>query len=83
MAEDEKGKKRRKQYKRMEKILAGVWKLEGSEPFQEDTKSSTAYVLSLSSIGVKLDEGAYRLGRHGWEEFAGDVGGVYNRHISK
>ena len=78
---EEKEKKRRKQLKRMGKILARAWELD--EAFQEDPKSSPDHVLDLTSIGQKIDQKAYRLGRHGWEDFACDLGGVYNRHIHR
>lgn len=79
---EEKEKKRRKQLKRMAKVLAKAWEL--NEPvFQEDPKSTPDYVLSLTTVGEKIDAEHYRLGRHGWEEFAQDLGGVYNRHIQR
>ena len=34
----------------------------------------------MKFIGQKIDSKAYRLGRHGWEDFAKDIGGVYNFH---
>jgi len=80
-ANEEKEKKRKKQLKRMGKILARAWQLD--EAFQEDPKSSTDHVLDLTTIGHKIDQKAYRFGRHGWEDFACDLGGVYNRHIHR
>lgn len=84
-AVDEKEKKRRKQAKKMGKILATVWNLKGSEGFQEErhATSKEERVLDLATIGQKLDAKKYRLGRHGWEDFARDLGGVYNRHIQR
>jgi Fe-S cluster biosynthesis and repair protein YggX len=82
---EEKEKRRKKQAKRMGKVLARAWQLDDSEDFQDDSGSggSTA-VLCLTAIGKKIDaEGEYRLGRHGWEDFARDLGGVYNRHIQR
>jgi len=84
-AVDEKEKKRRKQQQKLGKMLAKVWNLKGSEAFQEErhATSKEGHVLDLTTIGQKIDENKYRLGRHGWEDFARDVGGVFNRHIQK
>jgi len=84
-AGDEKEKKRRKQQQKLGKMLAKVWNLKGSEAFQEErhATSKEGHVLDLTTIGQKIDENKYRLGRHGWEDFARDVGGVFNRHIQK
>jgi hypothetical protein len=38
---------------------------------------------TLAPIGRKIDEKVYRLGRHGWEDFAADLGKVYNVHIQR
>jgi len=71
----------------MQKMLAKAWEMAETESnasdFFDDPKSSTKYVLCLSSIGQKIDSDMYRLGRHGWEDFARDLGGVYNRHIKR
>lgn len=85
MSSEEKEKRRKKQLKRMGKILARVWALKGSEGFQEErhATSKEGHVLDLSTIGQKIDSNEYRLGRHGWEDFARDLGGVYNRHIHR
>ena len=82
---DEKEKKRRKQAKKMGKILSSVWTMKGSESFQEERHATSTedHVLDLTTIGQKLDAKKYRLGRHGWEDFARDLGGVYNRHIRR
>jgi hypothetical protein len=81
---DEKEVKRRKQIKKMTKILARAWELPNGEPFQECTKESTTEnVFDLASLGQNLDEGVYKFGRSGWEQFARDIGGVYNRHIER
>jgi hypothetical protein len=81
---DEKEVKRRKQVKKMTKILARAWELPDADPFQECSKKSTAEdVFDLASLGQNLDEGVYKLGRSGWEHFARDIGGVYNRHIER
>ena len=69
---EEKEKKRKKQLKKMGKIIAQIWDLDVN--FQDGPHS-------LTTIGQKIDDNAYKLGRHGWEDFARDLGGVYNRHI--
>lgn len=76
---DEKEKKRKKQYKRMGKILAAAWEWDPS--FQD--KDDDSEFMCLIDVGQKLDQKSYRLGRHGWEDFARDLGGVYNWHIKK
>jgi hypothetical protein len=81
---DGKEVKRRKQLKKMTKILAQAWDLPSAEPFQEcNTTSSEDNVFDLASIGQNLDRAIYRLGRSGWEHFARDIGGVYNRHLER
>ena len=82
---DDKEKRKRKQSKRMGKLLAKAWSIDGSEPFQEERHalSKEGHVLDLTTIGLKIDENKYRLGRHGWEDFARDLGGVYNRHVKR
>ena len=84
-AVDEKEKKRRKQANKMGKMLSKVWALKGSDAFQEEryATSKEGHVLDLTTIGQRIDENKYRLGRHGWEDFARDLGGVYNRHIQR
>lgn len=67
----EKEKKRLKALRRMGKILGKAWELPDAEHFHG----------SLGAVGEKLDKEAYRYGRHGWEDFAKDIGGVYSRHI--
>jgi hypothetical protein len=84
--EDEKEKKRKKQHKRMGKILGNVWELDDEtnyfqeRPVEYQKETDDELVLCLSDIGQKIDSKAYRLGRHGWEDFAKDLGGVYNFH---
>lgn len=81
---DEKEAKRRKQVKRMTRILAKVWELPGARVFQKSGKASSAdQVFDLSSLGRNLDDGVYKLGRTGWEKFARDIGGVYNQHMRR
>lgn len=84
-APEERERKRRKQANKLGKILSKMWALHGSEAFQEEThaKSEAGHVLDLTTLGQKIDGNRYRLGRHGWEDFARDLGGVYNRHIKK
>lgn len=74
--------RRKKQAKRMTKIIAKSWSIPGAEPFQESPRASAESIRDLSAVGQKLDAGGYHLGRHGWEMFAGDMGGIYNRHIA-
>lgn len=77
----ERERRRKKQFKRMGKILGKCWDLD--EAFQERAASDTAdeeLVLCLTDIGRRVDEQTYRLGKHGWEDFARDLGGVFNRH---
>ena len=95
--DDEREKRRKKQAKRMGKILARVWELPDSSAFQDDgtgmVKSgersddegndNNSNLCCLVAIGSKLDRDGYKVGRHGWEEFAADLGGVYNRHIAR
>lgn len=78
----EKERRRRKQFKRMGKILATVWDWDAAFQDREDSDSDdSSIVLCLTDVGQKLDKQAYRLGRHGWEDFSRDLSGVYQRHI--
>jgi hypothetical protein len=91
--DDEREKRRKKQAKRMGKILARVWELPDSSAFQDDGTGKSeessddddsgkdSNLCCLVAVGNKLDRDGYKVGRHGWEEFAADLGGVYNRHI--
>ena len=79
--DEEKEKKRKKALRRMGKIVAKAWGLAGSEPFQEVAHSKG--VLCLTAVGKKIDSAGYGYGRHGWEDFARDMGGVYNRHLRR
>lgn len=92
--DDEREKRRKKQAKRMGKILARVWELPDSSAFQDDgtvkseegsdeDNDKNSNLCCLVAIGSKLDRDGYKVGRHGWEEFAADLGGVYNRHIAR
>jgi hypothetical protein len=77
----EREKKRKKALRRMGKIVAKAWELPNAVPFHSAPKSNS--VLCLTSVGKKVDEEGYRHGRHGWEDFAKDIGGVYNRHVQR
>lgn len=80
----EKEKKRQKALRRMGKILGRAWELPQAEHFHaSNNNNNNGAILSLGSIGDKLDQEGYRYGRHGWEDFAKDIGGVYNRHIHR
>uniref|UniRef100_A0A7S4JIP1 DDT domain-containing protein n=1 Tax=Odontella aurita TaxID=265563 RepID=A0A7S4JIP1_9STRA len=81
-APSEKEVRRKKQAKKMTKIIAKSWNIPGAEPFQDSKHSSKDSIRDLSSVGQKLDAGDYHLGRQGWEMFAGEMGGIYNRHIA-
>lgn len=74
-------KKRRKMLKKMRKILLEAWNHPGSEPFQ-----SGAGDANLKNLGQSVEEEKYYIAtnhRQGWEEFARDMGIVYNYHIVK
>jgi len=76
-------KKRKKALRRMGKMVARAWEFPDAEPFQTVSSSTGSMILCLSSVGKKIDEQKYSHGRHGWEEFAQDIGGIYNRHIHR
>jgi hypothetical protein len=81
---DDKKARRKKQIKKMTKIVAKAWGYPKAEPFQESSRSSNGdAVFDLSSVGQNIDNGVYQLGRHGWEHFSRDVGGIYNHHIQR
>lgn len=93
ITDEEKEKRRKKQYKRLGKILSHVWELDDkTNYFQEYTSSellvrdydndNDTVVLCLTDIGQKIDSLKYKVGRHGWIDFAKDLGGVYNLHIN-
>ena len=77
----EREKKWKKALKRMGKIVAKAWELPNASPFH--TSHHQDSILCLTSVGKKVDEQGYRYGRHGWEDFARDIGGVYNRHLHR
>lgn len=83
MADDDKESSRRnKQQRKMTKVLAKAWNLDNASPFRQDKLSSSfSQPIDLQTIGQKLDNGGYEHGRSGWECFARDLGGVYQRHI--
>ena len=78
-------KKRKRQEKKMNKIVFQAWGLERSEPFQDASafsfKSYDGSPLDLGTMGRGIDKGAYQIGRKGWEKFASDIGGIYHRFI--
>ncbi len=79
--------KLKKQEKKMTKILSKAWSLDNAETFQEvrntGNTSSTGipHNIDLSTIGQNLENGAYPLGRKGWETFAAELGFVYNQFL--
>lgn len=88
----EREKKRKKAQKRMGKLLTKAWELSNAEPFQTyqyhaddgSSKKTKNNILCLTSLGIKVDEeGGYGYSRHGWEDFAKDIGGIYALHIKK
>jgi hypothetical protein len=88
MDDEEKEARRKRQAKKMTKIITKAWNLPHAEHFTQATSGADASSGSadgsprdLTGIGQALDAGAYHLGRHGWEKFAADLGGVYNRFI--
>ena len=92
MDDEEKEARRKRQAKKMTKIIAKAWNLPHAEHFTQvvspapapagaDNSAAPPAPLDLTGIGQALDAGAYHLGRHGWEKFAADLGGVYNRSI--
>jgi hypothetical protein len=84
--EDEREAKRKRQVKKMTKILSKSWQLDHSEPFQEVTDDQLKMMgegpFDLTGMGISLDNGTYHLGRKGWELFASHLGGIYNRFIA-
>jgi hypothetical protein len=79
--------KRKRQKKKMTKILSKAWGLDRADPFQELEDKDVMAVggsgpMDLTSIGQNLEKGVYQHGRRGWEQFACDLGGIYNRFIS-
>jgi hypothetical protein len=74
-------KKRKKALRRMGKIVAKAWDMPNAEPFQSHPHSES--ILCLTAVGKKVDEEGYGYGKHGWEDFARDIGGVYNRHVHR
>jgi hypothetical protein len=79
----EREKKRKKALRRMSKIVTKAWQLEDAEPFQTYKGKAKNCILCLAALGQKVDEEGYGYGRHGWEDFARDIGGIYNRHIQR
>ena len=84
MDDEEKKARSKRQAKKMTKIIAKAWQLPHAEHFQTARAPSglaSEALHDLTGIGQALDSSSYQLGRHGWEKFAADLGGVYNRFI--
>ena len=81
--------KSRRQQKKMIKILSKAWQIDHADPFQEVEDDQVLAVggggggpMDLTTMGQSLDKKAYPLGRKGWEQFARELGGIYNRFIA-
>lgn len=78
--------KRKKQIKKMTKVLSKAWSIDRADPFQEvqDPKQfgECDSPIDLTSMGQTLDNGTYPAGKAGWEKFSEHLGGIYNRFIS-
>lgn len=86
-ADAEREAKMKRQKKKMTKVLSKAWSIERAEPFQEVEDDQVEAVggegpLDLTTMGQSLDKKFYVLGRKGWEHFARDLGGIYNRFIA-
>ena len=86
----DKEKKRKKAHRRMGKMLTKAWELPNAEPFQtyqyhgdDNSKKAKSNILCLTSLGIKIDEQGYGYGRHGWEDFSRDIGGIYALHLKR
>ena len=60
--------------------------MDHADPFQEVEDDQVLAIggerpVDLTTMGQRLDKKSYQLGRKGWEEFAKDLGGIYNRFI--
>jgi hypothetical protein len=84
----DKEKKHKKQLKRMGRILAQAWELDNeTQYFQDDARqqpigNDNDIILCLTAVGTRIDNQYYRLGKHGWQDFCRDLGGVYARHAN-
>ena len=81
----------------MGKMLTRAWEFPNAEPFQtyqynqgekakaknNNNRNQNNNIMCLTSLGIKIDEEAYAYGRHGWEDFARDIGGIYALHIKR
>ena len=97
-ADAEREAKHKRQIKKMTKILSKAWRIDRAEPFQEVDDDQVLHVapiidaedgekkrlrpMDLTSMGKGLSQETYVLGRKGWEKFACDLGGIYNRFIA-
>ena len=81
--------KRKKQEKKMTKILSKSWGLERAEIFHDASTamaadgSGSTFSIDLSVVGQKLENEDYPLGRKGWETFAAELGFVYNQFLMR
>lgn len=69
-ADAEKEHKRKRQGRKMGKLLSAVWQ-----------SVDTSVHDDLAAIGQKLDTSAYKVGKSGWTDFARDVGAVFTQHM--
>ena len=86
-ADAELAAKRKRQKKKMTKILSKAWSIDRAEPFQEVDDDQVLVLggegpMDLTTMGQGLENSVYQLGRKGWEQFACDLGGIYNRFIA-
>jgi len=65
----------------MGKVITRAWELGDDFHETSGTLDSSGIVASLQDLGEKLDKESYRIGKHGYEDFSQDIGGIYNRHI--
>lgn len=82
--EKKRNDKRQKQLRKMTKILGKAWQFKDADKFHECPNSNiggSKRKLDLQTIGQTLDQEGYRHGRDGWEDYARDLGSVYNHFI--
>ena len=87
--EEEREVRKQRQKRKMTKILTKAWGLDRAEPFQEvsadhSTPTTNGRPRDLTTMGQNLENGVYSApGKRGWEQFALDIGSVYNRFIMR